>query len=82
MKKRLGRPETGEVFLLIKTITKKEVLRMNLRGKPKCPFCNRPLTYVYEGAKGMTGEKCKKCGQEYLVDTETLEVIRILNQAS
>ncbi len=55
---------------------------MNLRGKPKCPFCNRPLTYVYEGAKGMTGEKCKKCGQEYLVDTETLEVIRILNQAS
>ena len=67
---------------MIKTITKAEVSGMRLKGKPKCIFCNRPLAFVYEGAKGITGEKCKKCGQEYLVNTDTLEVIRVLNAAS
>lgn len=64
------------------TITKIELSKLRLRGKPKCPHCNRPLTYVYEGAKGFTGEKCSKCGQEYLVNIETLEVTKIQREVS
>ena len=51
---------------------------MKLKGKPKCPSCDNPLTFVYEGAKGMLGEKCPRCKQEFLIDTETLDVFRIL----
>ena len=66
----------------MQTITKKELSRMPLRGKPKCPHCRRPLTYVYEGARGYTGEKCSRCGSEYLVNTETLEVTTVLEGVS
>lgn len=58
-------------------ISRDEVSKMALRGKPKCPICNRPLTYVYEGSKGYSGEKCQQCKQEFLVNTETLEVLQI-----
>ena len=64
------------------TITKSELSKMRLKGKPRCPHCKRPLTFVYEGAKGYTGEKCSKCGSEYLVNTETLEVTRVLEEVS
>ncbi len=61
-----------------KTIARSEVRKMKLRGKPKCPCCDIPLTFIYEGSTGMSGEKCPRCKQEYLIDTETLEVIKIL----
>lgn len=54
--------------------TQKELESLKLKGKPKCPFCRKPLNYVYEGTKGMTGEKCKLCGNSFLVNTETLKV--------
>lgn len=38
---------------------------------------HRPLTYVYEGSKGFSGEKCQQCKQEFLVNTETLDVFQI-----
>lgn len=60
-----------------KTISKNEVLKMPLKGKPKCPVCHTPLSYVYEGSTGYTAEKCLRCMHESLVDTETLEVYRI-----
>lgn len=61
----------------METITKKELSRMPLKGKPKCPHCNIPLNFIYEGSTGFSGEKCKRCNQEYLVNTETLEVIKV-----
>lgn len=64
------------------TISRKKLAEMPLRGKPKCLHYKRPLTFVYEGATGYTGEKCSKCGQEYLVNTETLEVTKVLDEAS
>ena len=54
-----------------------ELHQLRLKGKPRCPVCNTPLTYVYEGSTGYSGEKCKRCNQEFLVNTETLEVFRI-----
>lgn len=61
-----------------KTITKTEVNKMKLKGKPKCPACGIPLTFIFEGSTGFSSEKCPRCKQEYLVNTGTLEVIKIL----
>ena len=61
-----------------RTIKRSEISKMKLKGKPKCPTCGLPLTYVYEGSKGFSGEKCQRCKREYLVNTETLEVSKIL----
>jgi transposase-like protein len=62
---------------LEKTITQEEVKSMKLKGKPKCPVCDNPLTFIFEGSTGFSGEKCSRCKREYLVNTETLEVIKI-----
>lgn len=56
--------------------------KMKLKGKPKCPLCGKALIYVYEGSIGYSGVKCKRCNQEFLVNTETLEVTRKPMQAS
>ena len=63
---------------MIKTITQEELRGMKLKGKPKCPACGIPLTFIYEGSVGLSSEKCPRCKQEYLVNTGTLEVIKIL----
>ena len=70
------------VFLIMKgrtmtTITKNQVKRMKLKGKPRCPKCRNPLTFVYEGATGVIGVKCLRCNCETLVNNETLEVTLI-----
>ena len=59
------------------TISITDVQKLKLKGKPKCPACNPPLTFIYEGSTGYSGVKCKRCGQEFLINTETLEVLRI-----
>lgn len=40
--------------------------------------CGIPLSFIYEGSVGFSSEKCPRCKQEYLVDTGSLEVIKIL----
>ena len=62
---------------MISIVTDDGVKRLKLKGKPKCLACGRPLSFIFEGSTGIVGEKCKKCGQEYLVNTETLEVIKV-----
>ena len=61
----------------VKVITKDEVQKMRLKGKPLCPNCSIPLTFVYEGSIGFSGEKCQRCKQTFLVNTETLQVMTI-----
>ena len=68
----------GEEALMMKTISRSELKNMKLKGKPRCPDCNNPLTFVYEGSKGVSGEKCQRCKNDFLVNTETLEVIRVM----
>ena len=63
---------------MIKTITQKQVQNMKLKGKPRCPACGIPLSFIYEGSVDFSSEKCPRCKQEYLVDTGLLEVIKIL----
>ncbi len=59
------------------TISQTDVQKMKLKGKPKCPLCRLPLTFIYEGSIGYSGVKCKRCGQEFIINTETLEVLKI-----
>lgn len=60
-----------------KVISEEEVKQLRLRGKPRCPFCKIPLTYVYEGSSGFTNQKCERCRNSFLVDSGTLEVMLI-----
>ena len=60
-------------------ISVSEVMKMKLKGKPCCPHCGRPLTFIYEGSTGFSGEKCERCRKKYLVNTETLEVVEIVD---
>ncbi len=62
---------------MAKMISQEEVRKMKLKGKPKCPICNTPLTFVYEGSIGFSGEKCSRCKQRFLINTATLEVLMI-----
>ncbi len=61
----------------VKTISEDEVRKLQLKGKPQCPFCRKPLNYLYEGAHGPISEKCGSCGNRFLIDAETLEVVWI-----
>ena len=56
--------------------------KMKLKGKPKCPLCGKPLIFVYEGSVGYSGVKCKRCSQQFIVNTDTLEVSREPTRAS
>ena len=56
--------------------------KMKLKGKPKCPLCGKPLIFVYEGSVGYSGVKCKRCNQQFIVNTDTLEVSREPTRAS
>ncbi len=60
-----------------KTIKQADVRKMKLKGKPKCPACSNPLSFVYEGSTGFSSVKCKRCNRESLINTETLEVTLI-----
>ena len=62
---------------MVKMITQAEANRIRLKGKPKCPYCRKPLTYVYEDSKGHTGEKCRYCNNQFVINMETLEVFQI-----
>ncbi len=59
-------------------MTREQLSNFKLKGKPKCPHCHIPLSFVYEGSTGYSGEKCPRCKNEYLINTETLEVVEIL----
>jgi transposase-like protein len=47
-----------------KRFKKSEIQKMTLKGKPACPYCRRPLTFVYSDVeKGHLSQKCGKCGK-------------------
>ncbi|MBR1709716.1 MAG: hypothetical protein IJ719_12955 [Clostridia bacterium] len=49
--------------------------KLKIKWKPKCPCCGQPLVHVFEGATGVCGVKCKKCGHRFLIDNTTMKVI-------
>lgn len=56
-------------------ISKTDLQRMKLKGKPKCPYCQKPLTFIYDDIeKGHLSQKCGNCGKSSVVDTATMEV--------
>lgn len=64
-------------FQKTSTISEDEVRKMKLKGKPKCTLCGIPLTFVYEGSRGYTNQKCERCRNSFLLNSETLEVLLI-----
>ena len=42
---------------------------MTVRWKPRCPYCGRPLMFVYdEDARGIVSPKCENCHRKSFVD--------------
>ena len=64
-------------MVLEETIKKSDVEKLKLKGKPKCPACGNPLSFVYEGSIGYSSVKCRRCNQTSLINTDTLDVILI-----
>ena len=62
-------------------IARNVVEQMKLKGKPRCPACGNPLSFVYEGSTGYSSMKCNKCSQVSLVNTGTLKAVLIKNVA-
>ena len=57
-----------------KCIKKDVVMKLRLKGKVKCPACGQCLSFIYEGSVGLSSVKCSKCGNECMINTETLDV--------
>jgi transposase-like protein len=64
-------------------VLKSEVAKMPLKGKPACPYCGRPLTFVYGDVdRGHLGQKCYTCGKTSLVDMACMKAYRICDDAA
>jgi transcription elongation factor Elf1 len=68
----------GNHRAIVKVFKKSDVQKMPLKRKPACPYCGKPLTFVYSDVeKGHLGQKCGKCGKPSMLDMETMEVYQI-----
>jgi len=53
----------------------KGISHMRLKGNRRCPFCRKPLAFLYEDASsGHMELKCGNCGHRSVVDLKTAEV--------
>ena len=68
----------GIRMVVRKTITSKEAEGFGLKGKPKCPWCDKPLIFICgDVVGGHINQKCGKCGKLSLIDMKTMEAIAI-----
>lgn len=63
-------------------VNRSVVLNMPLKGKPPCPYCKKPLGFIYEDAEGHINQKCPNCGRTSWVDLSTMTVYEITEDAS
>ena len=65
------------------TITNAEAQKYGLKGKPECPCCGKPLTFICKDVTGgHLNQKCGNCGKPSIVDMSTMEVKLIRIAAS
>ena len=49
----------------------------NLKAKPKCPWCELPIGFVYDDAvEGHIGIKCSNCNRPSVLDLKTMIAIK------
>ena len=66
------------VIIVTRRISTGKLNRMKVKGKPRCPFCNRTLSFIYEDVPhGHLNQKCWKCGKTSVVDLQTMDVLVI-----
>lgn len=59
-------------------VRKSQIQRMKLKGKPACPYCNKPLTFGYEDLSGHANQKCPNCGRNSFVDFNQMVAYKIM----
>ena len=58
------------------TISIEEVRQLQIKGKPECPYCQNPLSHVYNDMlKGHISLKCGRCKKKSIVDVETMQAL-------
>lgn len=61
-----------------RTVLKSQIQGMKLKGKPACPYCNKPLTFGYEDLRGHANQKCPNCGRNSFVDFNQMVAYKIM----
>lgn len=65
--------------IVMRYISRSAVREMRIRGKLRCPYCDKTLIFVHESLRGQTTRKCDKCEKESYVDLDKMEVRQIVD---
>ena len=59
-----------------KFLSEDEIKMLKPKWKPPCPYCNNPLSFVYDDVpKGHISQKCLRCGKISILEIETMQVM-------
>ena len=62
-----------------RTYTFGDLSKMKLRGKPRCPYCERPVSFIYaDMPQGHISQRCPHCGHQVLVDVGSLTAHKVV----
>ena len=63
--------------------TRKDLRGMKLKGKPRCPYCEKAVSYVYgDIPQGHISQICPNCGHQVLVDFSSMTVHKVVQDMS
>lgn len=66
-----------------RTYTVSDLSKMKLKGKPRCPYCERPVSFVYaDMPQGHISQRCPNCGHQVLVDVGSMTAHKVITTAA
>lgn len=58
--------------------TLSDLRHMKLRGKPRCPYCEKPVSFIYDDMpQGHFSQFCPNCGRQVFVDVRSLTAHKV-----
>lgn len=62
-----------------RTYTYGDLSKMKLRGKPRCPYCECPVSFIYADIpQGHISQRCPNCGHRVLVDVGSMTAHKVV----
>lgn len=69
--------------VLRRVYTVGDMRQFKLKGKPKCPYCEKPVSFVYDDIPhGHISQICPTCGHKVLLDVGAMTAHKIEGQTS
>ena len=60
-----------------------DLSKLKLKGKPKCPYCGKPVSFIYDDLPhGHISQLCPNCGRKVMLDVGTMTAHKIVSQPS